>query len=89
MDHSTKLISQTYLAHHGIKGQRWGVRRYQNADGTLTEKGKARLEKKDNKWIEKRSTKITEKAQKKSAKELDQYAKVLLQTPGLSIRTVS
>ena len=28
------------LAHHGIKGQKWGVRRYQNSDGTLTEEGK-------------------------------------------------
>lgn len=31
-----------YLAHHGIKGQKWGVRRYQNADGTYTEEGKKR-----------------------------------------------
>ena len=30
------------LYHHGIKGQRWGVRRYQNEDGTLTEAGKRR-----------------------------------------------
>ena len=36
----------TCLAHHGIKGQKWGVRRYQNADGTLTDKGKARVAKK-------------------------------------------
>lgn len=33
---------QTYLAHHGIKGQKWGVRRFQNPDGTLTEEGKKR-----------------------------------------------
>lgn len=28
------------LCHHGIKGQKWGIRRYQNPDGTLTEAGK-------------------------------------------------
>ncbi len=30
------------LYHHGIKGQKWGIRRYQNEDGTLTEAGKQR-----------------------------------------------
>ena len=30
------------LYHHGIKGQKWGVRRYQNKDGSLTPKGKKR-----------------------------------------------
>ena len=30
------------LHHHGIKGQKWGVRRYQNEDGTLTPEGKLR-----------------------------------------------
>lgn len=31
-----------YLAHHGIKGMRWGVRRYQNPDGSLTPEGRLR-----------------------------------------------
>ena len=31
-----------YLAHHGVKGQKWGVRRYQNEDGSLTPEGERR-----------------------------------------------
>lgn len=33
---------EEYLAHHGTKGQRWGVRRFQNSDGSLTAAGKLR-----------------------------------------------
>lgn len=32
------------LYHHGVKGMKWGVRRYQNADGTLTDAGKKRYD---------------------------------------------
>ena len=32
------------LYHHGIKGQKWGVRRFQNPDGSLTAEGRKRLE---------------------------------------------
>ena len=35
-----------YLAHHGIKGMKWGVRRYQNEDGSLTKEGQERYVKK-------------------------------------------
>ncbi len=31
------------LYHHGIKGMKWGIRRYQNKDGSLTSAGKKRL----------------------------------------------
>lgn len=31
------------LYHHGVKGQKWGVRRYQNKDGSLTPAGKKRV----------------------------------------------
>lgn len=34
----------TELQHHGIKGQKWGRRRFQNKDGTLTPAGKKRYE---------------------------------------------
>ena len=30
------------LYHHGIKGQKWGVRRYQNPDGSFTDEGRRR-----------------------------------------------
>lgn len=36
------LWEDNYLAHFGIKGQRWGIRRFQNEDGTLTAEGKER-----------------------------------------------
>ena len=42
--------------HYGVKGMKWGVRRYQNKDGTLTNTGKKRL-------IEERRTKNTAKTQ--------------------------
>lgn len=40
-------MNNSYLMHHGIKGQKWGVRRFQNPDGTLTDAGKNRYYTKD------------------------------------------
>ena len=39
------MITNPYtgeLYHHGIKGMKWGVRRYQKKDGSITEAGKKR-----------------------------------------------
>ena len=38
-------MNKDTLTHHGVKGQKWGVRRYYNADGSLTNKGKERVAK--------------------------------------------
>lgn len=35
-------MTEMVLVHHGIEGQKWGRRRYQNPDGTLTAEGKLR-----------------------------------------------
>ena len=41
--HETIYAPDYYiLEHHGIKGQKWGIRRYQNKDGTLTAEGRQR-----------------------------------------------
>lgn len=45
MDNTYILTTNGELYHWGIKGQKWGVRRYQNKDGSLTAAGKKRQKK--------------------------------------------
>lgn len=36
------MTTEEFLEHHGIKGQKWGIRRFQNPDGSLTNAGRKR-----------------------------------------------
>ena len=44
--------NENTLEHHGILGQKWGIRRFQNPDGSLTEEGKIRYNKASQKLVE-------------------------------------
>ena len=57
------LTSDGELYHYGVKGMKWGVRRYQNEDGSLTDKGKKRLAKNE-KYRDKLATKAQKKAER-------------------------
>ena len=39
---SEYYLTKDELLHYGIKGQKWGIRRFENPDGTLTPAGKER-----------------------------------------------
>ena len=56
------------LIHYGILGMKWGVRRYQNKDGSLTSAGKKRYS--DNDDIKDAPQKNTEEPKKKSVKDM-------------------
>lgn len=76
-----------YLMHHGIKGQKWGVRRYQNKDGTLTDKGRARLAKKTQRKlnsIDKRRAQMTYDTRRQVVMNIDRLDRLSKKASGYS-----
>ena len=59
------------LMHYGIKGMKWGVRRYQNKDGSLTPLGKSRYQQE----VERVQNKHSASGYRKSAKSYDDERK--------------
>ena len=49
----TQMTPNDFIMHYGIKGMKWGIRRYQNEDGTLTEAGKKRAAKQEMRRVNK------------------------------------
>lgn len=54
------MLYDTNLYHYGVKGMKWGIRRYQNKDGSLTSAGKKRISKQYKKEVDK-ATKVARK----------------------------
>ena len=57
------------LYHYGVKGQKWGIRRYQNPNGTLTEEGKIRY------GVDPKTGKLSDEGKKLLKQDIDDQRK--------------
>ena len=79
-DLKTNTVDSFFLAHHGIKGQKWGVRRFQNPNGSLTPAGRERYLK--NTKREKKGEEEKQTAKAKGKTYADKLAKYRVTTEG-------
>ena len=55
--------------HHGIRGMRWGVRRYQNKDGSLTAAGRKRINQLDSEYQRLTGKKLSKSSESNTVKK--------------------
>lgn len=70
-------MSELVLVHHGIKGQKWGIRRFQNKDGSLTPAGRKRVAKLESQYISLTGKKINSQSTKPKPKTIEERTKEL------------
>lgn len=77
------------LYHHGIKGMKWGVRRFQNEDGSLTEAGKIRYRYEQEAGPKKKDLKRAAKSARHVGNVLDRYDMSISATKAISEKAAS